>query len=102
MIKVTKFDGREIYLNAEHILQVEATPDTVITLTVGDSLLVKENPEEVIERIIDYRQRVNQPIPPIKVGTTYVGQDIIDDDESEGVVDYLRRIGKPFEKEVKE
>ena len=41
-------------MNAELIKTVEKTPDTLITLTTGDKILVKESMEEVVERAIEY------------------------------------------------
>jgi len=58
MIKVTKFSGVEVALNAELIETIEATPDTVITLTNGKKLMVKEPVDEIVERVIAYKRRV--------------------------------------------
>jgi len=58
MIRVTRLNGKEIVLNAELIRFVEQTPDTLITLTSGDRLLVKETMEEVVRRAIEYGRSV--------------------------------------------
>ncbi|MDD3437838.1 MAG: flagellar FlbD family protein [Clostridiaceae bacterium] len=58
MIKVTRLNGIEYYLNCEHIETLENTPDTVITLRDGKKLLVSESPEEIIEKIIEYKKRI--------------------------------------------
>ena len=50
MIKLTRLDGTEIVLNAHLIEYVEATPDTVITMTTGRKYIVKENVDEVIRK----------------------------------------------------
>lgn len=55
MIRVTRLNGTEFCLNAELIEQIEKTPDTVITLTTGNNIVVKESVEEVRERIVSYR-----------------------------------------------
>jgi flagellar protein FlbD len=49
---------REVYLNADLIQTVEATPDTVITLTNGDKLLVIESPPEVAELVYSFRAEI--------------------------------------------
>ena len=54
MITVTRLDKRVVVLNAELIKMLEATPDTIITLINGDTLLVRESVDEVVERAIDY------------------------------------------------
>ncbi len=56
MIKVTRLSGEMVVINAELIETVEATPDTVITLTTGKKLVVVEEPEEVVERVMAYRR----------------------------------------------
>ena len=59
MIKVTAFNDSIFYINAELIELVEQTPDTIITLTTEKKILVKENVEEIISRVIDYKRRIN-------------------------------------------
>ncbi|HLC42530.1 MAG TPA: flagellar FlbD family protein [Methylomirabilota bacterium] len=61
MIKVTRFNRELVVLNAELIESVEATPDTVITLTSGKKLLVSEPVELVVERILEYRRAIHHP-----------------------------------------
>jgi len=43
MIVLTRLDGKELILNADHILTAEATPDTVLLLTTGLKLMVSES-----------------------------------------------------------
>ena len=57
MIRVTRLNGTELVLNSDLIETVEATPDTVITLTTDHKWVVKEDVEEVIERVIAFRRR---------------------------------------------
>ena len=58
MILLTRLDGKELWVNAEQILTVEATPDTVILLHGGLHLMVREPSEEVVERTVAYRRRI--------------------------------------------
>jgi flagellar protein FlbD len=58
MIKVTKLNGTEVALNADLIETLEATPDTVIALTNGRKMMVKEDIEEIVSRVIDYRRQI--------------------------------------------
>jgi len=58
MIRVTRLDQSHLYLNAEFIQSVESTPDTHIVLVNGHSYVVTETDEEVVSRIIRYRQSV--------------------------------------------
>ena len=48
MIRLTGFDGRELVINALLVEKLEAVPDTVITLTTGNSYVVRESVDEVI------------------------------------------------------
>lgn len=58
MVRLTHFNGKEFFVNAEMIKFVEETPDTVITLLGDDKILVKETPDEVVTRIIEYARMV--------------------------------------------
>ncbi|MFM8313488.1 MAG: flagellar FlbD family protein [Deltaproteobacteria bacterium] len=57
MIRVTKFDGRSLLLNPDLIQSVEETPDTVITLTTGLKILVKESSGEVVSAFEEYKRK---------------------------------------------
>lgn len=56
MIKLTRLGGEEFILNAELIRYVEARPDTFITLTSGERLVVLEGMDEVLRRAVDYQR----------------------------------------------
>ena len=58
MVTLTKLNGTPLVVNAEMIETLEATPDTIVTLTTGKKILVKEEIDKVIERIVDYRRQV--------------------------------------------
>jgi flagellar protein FlbD len=60
MIAVTRLAGAEVVINADLIVTVEKTPDTVITLTTGDRIMVRESVEEVVARATAFRHRVLQ------------------------------------------
>jgi flagellar protein FlbD len=66
VIKVTRINGEEYVLNAEFIQYVEAKPDTIITLTNKERLIVKESVDEVIRRIIEYG-RALRTFPPDRI-----------------------------------
>ena len=56
MIKLTRLDGEPFVLNAELIRYVERRPDTFVTLTSGDRIMVQESMDEVIDRSVRYQQ----------------------------------------------
>ncbi len=58
MIQLTRLNGKEFVLNAELIKFVEATPDTIITLSSGEKFMVKEGVSAVVAAVTQYRQNV--------------------------------------------
>ena len=58
MIKVTRLNGVEYYLNPHQIEYIEINPDTTLVMLSGKKLIVKEKYQEVFERIVDYRRRI--------------------------------------------
>ncbi len=65
MIYLTRLDGKQFVANCDHILTVEHTPDTVVTATTGMRWMVRETVEEVIDRVIHFRQRTGQ-LPEVR------------------------------------
>jgi flagellar protein FlbD len=67
MIPLVRLDGSEVVVNAELIATVEKTPDTMLTLTTGHHLLVKDAVEDVVSRVIEYRRKILAgPVVPTK------------------------------------
>jgi flagellar protein FlbD len=69
VISVTRTNGSRIYINAELIQTVEATPDTIITLTNNKMLIVRDTPQQIAERFIEYRRKTLAPIRGDEPGT---------------------------------
>lgn len=57
MIKVTRINDSELVINADLIEFVEATPDTIVTLTTGKRILVKESIDRIIELVAEFKRR---------------------------------------------
>ena len=55
MILVHRLRGEPMYVNADLIESVIATPDTVIVLVDGRRIIVEEPPEAVVERVTAFR-----------------------------------------------
>ena len=64
MITVTRLNHAKLIVNAEMIRFVETTPDTIITLTNDDRIMVKETAEEVVRKCIDYGRMLRRLIEP--------------------------------------
>ncbi|BCY17906.1 MAG: flagellar FlbD family protein [Chloroflexi bacterium] len=61
MIALTRLNGTKYYLNADLIVTVEGTPDTVISLTNGTKFVVRNRPEDVVQMIVQYQRLVHNP-----------------------------------------
>ena len=58
MIEVTKINGVKGLVNPDLIELVEETPDTVLTLTTGRKIIVKESRQEIKNLVILYRKDI--------------------------------------------
>lgn len=58
MIQLTRLNHVPLVLNSDLIEHMEVTPDTVVTLTTGQKIVVLESAEEVVERIIQFRKSI--------------------------------------------
>ena len=63
MISLTKLNGDLIYINPDLLQYIENAPDTIATFSDGSKFMVKENPEIILEKIIDFRVRCNVANP---------------------------------------
>jgi flagellar protein FlbD len=80
MIAVTKLNHTEILLNSDLIEQVEETPDTVIMLTNGHGIRVRETMAQVLNKIVEFRRTIGGQTNPnrtpasLKQGYNFHGQ----------------------------
>ena len=58
MIKLTRLDGSEMYINPDLIEIIEETPDTHITLMNGNRYLVLEKARGIVDRIVVFKARI--------------------------------------------
>lgn len=58
MIELHNLSGTSFYLNCDLIYRMEVNYDTIITLTNMQKLIVQEKPDEVVEKIIAYRRKI--------------------------------------------
>jgi flagellar protein FlbD len=58
MILLTKINGQQIVVNCDLIECIEETPDTVITLTNNDKVIVRDRMVEIIDMVVRYRRMV--------------------------------------------
>jgi len=62
MIRLTRYDNKKFFVNAELIQYVESKPDTIITLTSGERLIVKEPESEVVDLVMRYKRAIHEPL----------------------------------------
>lgn len=60
MIRLTRLNHVQLVLNSDLIEHIEETPDTVITLTTGQILRVRETADQVVDRIVEFRKRIHR------------------------------------------
>jgi flagellar protein FlbD len=66
MIALSRLNGKQYVLNAEYIEMVEETPDTIVTLTNGKKLMVKDRLDDVVKRVVEYKQLCNRTLPIVR------------------------------------
>jgi len=57
MIRLTKINGQEFFINSDLMEFIESTPDTIISLTTGKKVIVKETAEDIIEKVIEFKSK---------------------------------------------
>ncbi len=63
MIQVTRLNHVPLLLNSDLIEYVEVTPDTVITLTTGQKIVVRESAEEIVREVVAFRRSILHGLP---------------------------------------
>jgi flagellar protein FlbD len=69
MIQLTRLNNQALVMNSDLIKFIEQSPDTLITLTTGEKIVVRESVQEVLVRIVEFRRSVLQKLPPIWDGS---------------------------------
>ncbi len=64
MITVTRLNGNKFVVNAEIIRTVESNPDTTIRLINGDTIIVAESMQTVVELAVEYGRSLRRLLPP--------------------------------------
>jgi len=58
MVHLTRINDTHFVINAEMIELVESSPDTIVSLTTGHKYLVKDTVDEVIAKVVEYKQSI--------------------------------------------
>ena len=65
MIRLTRLNKRPLVVNSDLLKFIENTPDTVITLVSGEKIVVLETTDEVIARVVEFRQRLGVQVAAV-------------------------------------
>ena len=63
MVKLTRLNNTILVVNGELIEFIEATPDTIVTLTTGRKVVVRETVDDVIQLVVAYKRSFLQHGP---------------------------------------
>jgi flagellar protein FlbD len=63
MIELTKLNGAQLVVNSDLIEFIESLPDSLITLTTGTKIMVREKIPEIIAAVVEYRRRIGSESP---------------------------------------
>jgi flagellar protein FlbD len=66
LIELTYLNGKSLYVNPNLIEVLESTPDTVITLTTGKKLIVRESPAAIVEKFTEFVAKTAAAAPEIR------------------------------------
>ncbi len=58
MIELTQLSGKTFWVNPHQIEYIEKTPDTMLSMLSGKKVAVREDVDQVIEKIVEYRKRI--------------------------------------------
>ncbi|SHE56846.1 flagellar FlbD family protein [Clostridium fallax] len=58
MIKLTSINNDKFILNVDNIEKIEQISDTIITLTSGKKFRVKEDQDEIVDKVVAYKKRI--------------------------------------------
>jgi flagellar protein FlbD len=79
MIRLTRINHLPLVLNSDLIEHIEAAPDTIISLTNGQKLVVSESVEEVIQKVIEFRRAIQGGLPREMRGSPATGSSLATD-----------------------
>jgi flagellar protein FlbD len=67
MIELTQLNGITVVVNCDLIETIDSIPETKVSLTTGKYVLVKENRDEVVDKIVAYRRRILKDLIDVRI-----------------------------------
>jgi len=74
MIPVTRLDGQQVVINGDLVEKIESSPDTIISLTSGRKMLVRESVSDLMRLFSDARLTRNRVEPKLYSPSMFVGE----------------------------
>lgn len=62
MVELTNLNGITFVVNSNLIETIELIPETKVMTTTGKYFLVREKPDEVVEKVIEYNRKIFQNV----------------------------------------
>jgi flagellar protein FlbD len=84
MIFLTRLDGQSVVVNDDLIVFAEKTPDTVLTLSNGARLMVRESLEVVVTLAAEYRRRIGATPWPDRPRPEAVPENALEQEDEDG------------------
>ncbi len=82
MIKVTRLNHVPLILNSDLIEHIDMTPDTVVTLSSGQKYMVLESAEEIVDKVVHFRQLINTHLNTQQASFSGSAESVEDSDSS--------------------
>jgi flagellar protein FlbD len=76
VIILTRLNGNTVGVNPDLVTVIDVTPDTTLCLLNGDRLIVRQTLDEVIAKVVEFRQSVGRTTNPLDVLATARGEDV--------------------------
>ena len=77
MIYVTRLNHKPLVINSDLIEQIEMTPDTVISLTTGEKIMVLETSDEIVDRVVSFRRLIaGGPVRPVPAANRALSREL--------------------------
>jgi flagellar protein FlbD len=61
MIEVERVNGNKMLINPDLIKFIEVTPDTVVTFTDGEKIILRTKPDDIVRSIVLFRKQLVLP-----------------------------------------
>lgn len=72
MILLTQLNGDKVYVNSNLIETVEGRPDTVISLTDGKKIMVRESPDDVVKKFTEFSRKISRGMSPAEEEVSWI------------------------------